>query len=421
MVEFGPFAVSYELFIGMRHTLAGRHDRFVSFVSLVSALGIALGVAALLVVLSVMTGFQNELRAKILSVASHLEALSPGDGIADWRSVSADLLRHPDALAAAPNISEQALLVRGETVRGAAVKGILPSEEAKVSDLEKHAALGNPGDLRAGAFNVMLGERLAQRLGVQIGDAVMLVAPRGRLTAAGFLPRIRRFEVAAVFNSGVHEYDANLAYIHLDDARKIYRLPPDSVSSVRLKLRDLLDAPKVRGELSAVRPDLVFYDWTTSHGNLFRALALEKRVMFVILTLIVAVAAFNIVSALVTAVRNKRPDIAILRAMGASSGGIARIFLLQGMFVGCGGLLMGLAAGLPLAANAGAIVGRIEKMFGHALFPGDVYQLGELPSRIVAADVAVVCAAAFFLSLAAAVYPAWRAARLSPAESLRHE
>ena len=413
--------MSYELFIGMRHTLAGRHDRFVSFVSLVSALGIALGVAALLVVLAVMTGFQNELRAKILSVASHLEAVAPGDGIPDWRDAAADLLRHPDALAAAPNISEQALLVRGQVVRGVAVKGILPEEESKVSDLAKNAVLGAPADLRPGEFNLMLGKGLAERLGVLPGDSVMMVAPRGRLTAAGLLPRLRQFNVAAIFDSGVHEYDANLAYIHLDDARKLYRLPPNTVSSIRLKLRDLLEAPRVRAELREIRPDLFLYDWTSSHGNLFRALALEKRVMFVILALIIAVAAFNIVSALVTAVRNKRPDIAILRAMGASSGGVARIFLLQGMFVGCGGLLIGLAAGLPLAANAGAIVGLIEKMFGHSLFPGNLYQLGELPSQIAAGDVAVVCASAFVLSLAAAVYPAWRASRLSPAESLRHE
>ena len=413
--------MSYETFIGIRHTLAGRHDRFVSFVSLVSALGIALGVAALLVVLSVMTGFQNELRARILSVASHLEALAPGDGISDWQTTAEELLAHPDALAAAPNISEQALLVRGQVVRGAAVKGILPEEEVKVSDLEKHTITGNPNLLRPGKFNLMLGEGLALRLGAQPGDSVMLVAPRGRLTAAGLLPRLRRFQVVAVFNSGVHQYDANLAYIHLDDARKIYRLPDGAVSSVRLKLRDILSAPRVRAELQKIRPDLVLHDWTSSHGNLFRALALEKRVMFVILALIIAVAAFNIVSALVTAVRNKRPDIAILRAMGASSGGVARIFLLQGMLIGCGGLLIGLAAGLPLAANAGAIVGLIEKMFGHALFPGDIYQLGELPSQIVATDVAVVCISAFVLSLAAAAYPAWRASRLSPAESLRHE
>ena len=413
--------MSYETFIGIRHTLAGRHDRFVSFVSLVSALGIALGVAALLVVLSVMTGFQNELRARILSVASHLEALAPGDGISDWQTTAEELLAHPDALAAAPNISEQALLVRGQVVRGAAVKGILPEEEVKVSDLEKHTITGNPNLLLPGQFNLMLGEGLALRLGARPGDSVMLVAPRGRLTAAGLLPRLRRFQVVAVFNSGVHQYDANLAYIHLDDARKIYRLPDGAVSSIRLKLRDILSAPRVRAELQEIRPDLVLHDWTSSHGNLFRALALEKRVMFVILALIIAVAAFNIVSALVTAVRNKRPDIAILRAMGASSGGVARIFLLQGMLIGCGGLLIGLAAGLPLAANAGAIVGLIEKMFGHALFPGDIYQLGELPSQIVATDVAVVCVSAFTLSLAAAAYPAWRASRLSPAESLRHE
>ena len=411
----------YEFFIGLRHTLAGRRDRFVSFVSLLSALGVALGVAALLVVLSVMTGFQNELRARILSVASHLEAASPTSAIPDWRAVADDLLRHPDAVAAAPNISEQALLVRGNTVRGAAVKGILPEEEVKVSDLATHSAPGSLSDLRSGAFRIILGSGLADRLGATVGGRVMLVAPRGRLTAAGLLPRLRQFEVAAIFHSGVYEYDGNLAYIHLDDARRIYRLAPGAVSSVRFKLRDLLEAPRVTRELRESRPDLFLYDWTSSHGALFRALALEKRVMFVILVLIVAVAAFNIVSALVTAVRNKRGDIAILRAMGATGGGVARMFLVQGALVGCGGVVIGLAAGLPLAANAGAIVGRVEKMFGASLFPGNVYQLGELPSEIVASDVALVSVVAFALCIAAAVYPAWRASKLSPAESLRHE
>ena len=248
----------------------------------------------------------------------------------------------------------------------------------------------------------------------------MLMAPKGRLTAAGFLPRLRRFEVAGIIASGVHQFDSSLAYIHLKDAQQVYQLG-DAVTSVRLKLRDVLAAPRLRLELRDAVASVLLYDWTSSHGSLFRALALEKRAMFVILTLIVMVAAFNIMSALVTMVRNKRGEIAILRAMGATGGAITRIFLLQGIFIGGCGVLLGVALGLPLAANVGAVVAWLEAQVGFALFPGDVYQLGRLPSRLVAADVLTVAVTAFIIALVATVWPAWRSGKLSPAESLRHE
>lgn len=411
----------YEFFIGLRFTLAGKHDRFVSFVSALSMAGIALGVAALLTVLAVMTGFQNQLRERILSVAAHLEAAGTDGGIDNWRTVADIYLKHPSVVAAAPNIQEQGLLVNGEHVRGALVHGVEPEYEQRVNEVAKHLTHGALSDLTPGSFNMFLGDELARHLRVKPGDTLMLLAPKGRLTAAGLLPRIRRFEVAGIFDAGVHQFDSSLAYIHLQDAQRIYRLG-DSVSSVRLKLNDIINAPIVRGELSESGPaGIRLYDWTTSHGTLFRALALEKRAMFVILTLIVMVAAFNVVSALLTMVRNKRGEIAILRAMGASGGSITRIFLLQGMLIGGGGVAAGLCVGLPLAANIGGIVAWLEEKLDYSLFPGNIYQLGALPSEIVPSDVLLVATTAFIIALAAAAYPAWSSGRLPPAESLRHE
>lgn len=412
------FAVPYELFIGLRYTLSGRHDRFVSFVSLLSAAGIALGVAALIVVLAVITGFQNELRGRILSVASHLEALADSGEIADWRALAADLTDHPRVLAAAPNINRQGLLSKRGRVQGALIKGILPAREREVSDLDSY--LQNGGDLDSLApdsFAIILGEQLARRLGVSAGDGVLLVAPQGQVTPAGILPRLKRFTVRAVFSSGVFQYDSNLAYIHLADAQKLYRM--EGASSVRLRLDDLYYAPLVARELPA--DGVYFHDWTQSHRNLFRALAVEKRAMFVILSLIVAVAAFNIVAALVTMVRNKRADIAILRTIGVPPAGIVRVFMLQGLLIGVCGVALGVVGGVILANNADAFVGWLEDRFGFSLFPGDVYQLSSLPSEIVFADVARVGTLAFLLSVAATLYPSWRAARIAPTEILRRE
>ena len=410
----------FEFFVGLRYALSGRRDRFVSFVSLLSALGIALGVAALLVVLAVMSGFQHELRARILSVASHLEAVSTGDGFKDWRAVAEDYLNDEQITAAAPSVQEQGLLVAGNIVKGALVRGIVPAEESKTSEIKSQMRRGELSSLQAGEYGIILGARLAAELRKDIGDNILLVAPRGRFTAAGLLPRLRRFNIVGVFASDVYQYDAGLAYIHLTDAQKVYRTN-GRVTSVRMKTADIFAAPLLREKLSPLRDDVYLHDWTTSHGSLFRALALEKRVMFIILTLIIAVAAFNIVSALVTMSRNKRGDIAILRAMGAGGGAITRIFLLQGAMIGGAGTLAGVVFGLPLAANAGKIVGVLEKWFDSSLFPGDIYQLGGLPSRIIAADVLTVSAAAFLLSLAAAAWPAWRSGAQSPADSLRHE
>lgn len=409
----------FEFFVGLRFTLTGRHDRFVSFVSLLSMCGIALGVAALLTVLAVMTGFQNQLRERILSVAAHMEATGAGVPITDWRAVADFYLKNPEVAAASPNVQEQALLAARGAAQGALVHGVLPEYEKEVNRVAMHMRSGQLEDLTDGGYKIFLGSKLARKLRVDTGDQIMLFAPKGRLTAAGFLPRLRRFEVAGIFHADVHQFDSSLAYIHLADAQRVYRLG-DTVTSVRLKLADILDAPRVRADAGAP-PGVALHDWTTSHGALFQALELEKRVMFVILTLIVMVAAFNIVSALVTMVRNKRPEIAILRAMGASGGSITRIFLLQGMLIGGGGVFLGLAAGLPLAANVGGIVAWLEKQTGYSMFPGNIYQFGRLPSDIVSSDVVIVAVTAFCISLAAAAWPAWRSGRLRPAESLRHE
>ncbi|MGI9337476.1 MAG: lipoprotein-releasing ABC transporter permease subunit [Gammaproteobacteria bacterium] len=410
----------FDIFVGLRYALSGRRDRFVSFVSMLSAAGIALGVAALLVVLSVMTGFQYELRARILSVASHLEVVSTGEGFVDWREVAGDYLSDSQILAAAPSVQEQGLLVAGDIVKGALIRGILPEEEAKVSDIGAQMRRGALSSLRAERYGIVLGARLAADLRKDVGDELILVAPRGRFTAAGLLPRLRRFNIVGIFSAQVYQYDAGLAYIHLADAQKLYRTA-GRITSVRLKTADIFDAPIVRERLSAKRDDVYLHDWTSSHGSLFRALALEKRVMFVILTLIIAVAAFNIVSALVTMSRNKRGDIAILRAMGAGGGAISRIFLLQGALIGGVGTIVGVLAGLPLAANAGRIVATLEEWFDSSLFPGDIYQLGGLPSRIIFTDVLTVAAAAFVLSVLAAVWPAMRSGAQLPADALRHE
>ncbi len=417
----GCVVKSYEFFIGLRFTLTGKHDRFVSFVSALSMLGIALGVAALLTVLAVMTGFQNQLRERILSVASHMEAVGVNGGITDWQAAANTYLEHPQVIAASPNVQEQALLANGDRAQGALIHGILPDYEKNVNDVASYLQSGSLQDLNAGEFKIFLGSGLARKLNLTLGEKVMLVAPKGRLTAAGLLPRLRRFEVAGVFHAGVHQFDSSLAYIHLQDAQKIYSLG-ESVSSVRLKLSDIINAPLVRQELLEKKfPGTLLYDWTNSHGSLFNALALEKRAMFVILTLIVMVASFNIVSALVTMVRNKRGEIAILRAMGADSGSITRIFLLQGMFIGGGGVLLGLVLGLPLAMNIGTVVSWMESKFGYSLFPSDIYQLGQLPSDIITSDILVVGITAFCISLAAAAWPAWRSGKLNPADSLRHE
>ena len=414
----------YELLVGLRYTRARRgsgRNGFVSFIAAVSMLGIALGVAALIVVLSVMNGFQEELRTRILAVASHIEIRGLVGGIADWPSLAQAARTNPHVQAAAPYVLGQAMLSAGEVNRGALVRGIDPALEDTVADFASHMRAGSLADLKPDGFGVVLGAELARAMGVRVGDSIVVITPQGTVTPAGMLPRVKSFRVVGVYEIGMFEFDSGLALIHLSDAQKLYRLG-NAVTGVRLKLDDLFAAPRVARELLPVLPvDAEVRDWTLSHANFFRAVEIEKRMMFLILTLIVAVAAFNIVSAQVMVVTDKQADIAILRTQGASPASILAIFVIQGALVGTIGTLLGVAGGLALAFNIDTVVPFIERVFGVQFLDKSVYYISELPSDVQRADVLLVAAIAFALTLLATLYPSWRAARINPAEALRYE
>lgn len=420
-------SIPYELFVGWRYTRAKRKNHFISFISLTSMIGIALGVAALIVVLSVMNGFQKELRTRILGVASHLEVTGGGNQLTDWQSVVAFSAKQPNVQASAPYISAQAMLSYDQGVQGAIVRGVIPSAEDKVADLGKHMKVGRLEDLRAGEFGIILGVDLAQALGAQIGDKVVLIAPQGQFTPTGVVPRLKQFTLVGLFQIGMYEYDAGLALIHLDDAAKLYRMG-DKVSGVRLKLADLFDAPAVAAHISdqlnaQANNNGGYYvsDWTRQHANFFRAVQMEKRVMFIILTLIVAVAAFNIVSTLVMAVTDKRADIAIMRTFGASPGSIMKIFIVQGALIGVIGTALGALFGILIALNIDTIIPFIENLFNVQFLAKDVYYISDLPSDLIWSDVVTIVTVSFFLSLLATLYPSFKASRINPAEALRYE
>jgi lipoprotein-releasing system permease protein len=414
----------YELVVGLRYTRARRRsgrNGFVSFIAAVSMLGIALGVAALIVVLSVMNGFQEELRTRILSVASHIEVRGIDGGLADWQSVARATRVNPHVKAAAPYVLGQAMLSAGEVNRGALIRGVDPKLEETVADFGAHMRQGVLSDLKPGEFGIVLGAELARALGVRLGDTVVVITPQGTVTPAGTLPRVKSFRLVGVFEIGMFEFDSGLALIDLADAQKLYRLG-DAVSGVRLKLDDLFAAPRVARELLSGLPfDAEVRDWTLSHANFFRAVAIEKRMMFLILTLIVAVAAFNIVSAQMMVVTDKQADIAILRTQGASPASIMAIFVIQGALVGTLGTLLGVAGGLALALNVETVVPFVERMLGVQFLDKSVYYISELPSQVQQADVVLVAAIALVLTLLATLYPSWRAARVNPAEALRYE
>ncbi len=411
----------YELWIGLRYTRAKRRNHFISFISSVSMAGIALGVMALIVVLSVMNGFQEELRARILGVAAHIEATGPGERLTDWPALAAQTARHPLVRAQAPYVSGQALLTAGQATKGTLIRGILPERENQVTDVAVHMQSGRLEDLRAGEFGIVLGAELARALGVMRGDRLTVIVPQGTVTPAGLLPRMKAFTVVGIFSVGMYEYDAGMAMLHLDDARKLYRLG-EAVSGLRLKLTDMERAPWVTRELAkTLVGDYYLADWTMSHANFFRAVQIEKRMMFVILLLIVAVAAFNIVSTLIMAVTDKEPDIAILRTLGASPASIMKVFMVQGCLIGVIGTGLGVLSGVLLALNVETVVPLIERAVGIDLFPADVYYISELPSKLVWTDVAWIGGVALVLAFLATLYPSWRAARVQPAEALRYE
>jgi lipoprotein-releasing system permease protein len=411
----------FELQIGLRYTHAKRRNHFISFISIVSMAGIALGVMALIVVLSVMNGFQEELRARILGVAAHLEISAPGERLADWRGVLAQAQQNPDVMSGAPYVNAQGMLANGDMVRGAIIRGVLPELENRVADFAQHMKAGKLDDLKPGEFGIVLGGELARVLGVYPGDKVVLLTPQGNITPAGVMPRVKQFTVTGVFEAGMFEYDSGLALIHLQDAQKLLRLGED-VSGVRLKLTELFRAPFVTQALSlSLSGDYYLTDWTKSHANFFRAVAIEKRMMFLILLLIVAVAAFNIVSTLVMAVTDKQSDIAILRTLGAKPASIMKIFIVQGTFIGVFGTLLGVAGGVLLALNLETVVPFIERLAGADLFPADVYYINELPSKLDWSEVGLISAISLLISLVATLYPSWRASRINPAEALRYE
>ena len=411
----------YELLVGLRYTRAKRRNHFISFISLISMAGIALGVAALIVVLSVMNGFQKELRTRILGVASHIQVTAINGELHNWLEVGRQTLQHPEVKAAAPFVQAQAMLSRDETVRGTLVRGIIPELEDKVADFGRFMKAGKLENLQPGGFGIVLGSDLANAMGVTLEDKVTLIAPQGTVTPAGVVPRLRSFTVVGIFEAGMYEYDSGLALIDMSDAQLLYRLG-DGVSGVRLKLDDLFRAPRVARELvPLIQEDAYISDWTRSHANFFRAVQIEKNMMFIILSLIVAVAAFNIVSTLVMAVTDKQADIAILRTLGASPRSIMAVFVVQGALVGVIGLGLGVVGGVALALNIDVVVPFIERALGIQFLAKDVYYISQLPSELQWGDVTGITAIAFVLALAATLYPSWRASRVNPAEALRYE
>jgi len=419
------FSSSYELLVGLRYTRSrkrsGSGNRFISFISMTSMLGIALGVAALIVVLSVMNGFQKELRVRILGVASHVQITGPQNRLPNWQAVGEGAAKHPDVVASAPYVNAQGMLSMSGGVRGTVVRGILPEAEAKVAEIGEHMKAGRLDALKEGEFGIVLGSELARSVGARMDERVTLIAPQGLVTPAGVLPRLKQFRVVGIFEVGMFEFDSGLALIHMADAQKLYSLG-DDISGVRLKLTDLFKSREVVRDLFAqLKGDLYISDWTRSHANFFRAVQIEKNVMFIILMLIVAVAAFNIVSTLVMAVTDKRADIAILRTLGASPGGIMRIFIVQGVLIGVIGTLLGVVLGVLLALNIDVVVPFLERLFSVQFLAKDVYYISELPSDLQKSDVISITLLSLVLSFIATLYPSWRASRINPAEALRYE
>lgn len=416
-------ALPYELVLGWRYTRAGRATRrngFISFISGVSMLGISLGVAALIIVLSVMNGFQKEVRDRMLSVVSHVEVYGPGGGVLpDVQRTLSEVRRNQEVVGAAPFVAAQSLLARGEDMRGTIVRGIDPKLEPQVTDLAA-ASMQTLARLVPGQFGVVLGAELARNLGVREGDSVTMIAPGGQVTPAGVVPRLKQMTVVGTFDSGHFEYDSGLVMLNIEDAQRIFRL--EGPTGVRLKLRDLNQAREVAAELTTqLTGEFLVRDWTRQNRTWFAAVQLEKRMMFIILTLIVAVAAFNLVSTLVMTVTDKRADIAILRTLGASPSSIMGIFVVQGAAVGVIGTLAGLLLGLGIALNIDVIVPAMEQALNASFLPKDIYLISRMPSDPQSSDILPIGLISLALAFVATLYPSWRASRVNPAEALRYE
>ena len=384
-------------------------------------LGIALGIAALITVMSVMNGFQKEVRSRILGVSAHVQIMGSEGGLDQWQTAREVAMKNPEVIGTAPFVNGQGLLAYSSNVRGTVVRGIIPSDENAVADLGRDMRVGQITSLVAGEYNIILGAELARALGVSVGTKLQLITPQGSVTPAGMVPRLRSFTVSGIFSSGHYEYDSTLALIHMKDAQVLFRLG-ENVSGVRLKLKNTDQARNVSRQLATtLRTDGYVTDWTKQNETYFRAVEIEKRMMFVILALIIAVAAFNLVSTLVMVVTDKHPDIAILRTLGASPGMIMKIFVVQGAVIGVIGTLIGVAVGILLALNVDVVVPFIESMAGFKVLSPEVYFLSELPSDLKWNDVWMTAVIALLLSLAATLYPSWQASRVNPAEALRYE
>ncbi len=411
----------YEYFVGLRYIRSHSSNRFISFISMISMLGIALGVAVLIIVLSVMNGFEEELRSRILSMTSHATVSGGDQGLDNWESAISVVEKDPRVRSAAPFIEGEAMLIGEDEVSGALVRGIVPEREREVSAVADLLVEGSLADLQAGSYLIVLGSDLALHLGTKVGDHVIVVISRGRVTPAGVIPRMRRFRVSGIFHAGMYEYDRNQAFIHMSDAARLYELG-EQVSGVRLSIIDPLIAPEVVRDV-APRLDGAMYlsDWTRSHANFFRSIQITKSMMFAILLLVMGVAAFNIVSTLVMVVRDKQGDISILRTMGARSFSVMKIFMVQGILIGVLGTLCGLLFGILIAFNLEFLIQGIEALLKTDLLAADVYFIGDLPARVHVIDLIKICTTALGLSFLSTLYPAWKATRVQPAEVLRYE
>ncbi|TXF96841.1 lipoprotein-releasing ABC transporter permease subunit [Massilia arenae] len=413
----------YEWQVGLRYTRAGKRSgrsSFISFISLISVAGIALGVAALIIVLSVMNGFQKQVTDRMLSVLAHIEVFDDSGSMPDWRASAKEALRNPNVLGAAPFVETQGLLVRDGVMRPSIVRGVLPGEEDNVSTVARQVRAGSFDALKPGQFNIVLGYALARALGVGLGDKVTMVLAQGQVTPAGMVPRTRSFTVAGIFEAGHFDFDAALSFIHVEDAQRLERLP--APSGLRLRIANMREAPEVAEQLKGqMTGDLTVRDWPKLNANWYAAVQTEKKMMFIILTLIIAVAAFNLVSSLVMTVTEKQADIAILRTLGSSPQSIMKIFMVQGGVIGVLGTLAGVGMGVMVSMNIDVIVPFIERLLGVEFLSKDIYLISTVPSDLHGPDVAIIGVISVLLAFAATVYPSWAASRVKPAEALRYE
>jgi len=413
--------MKYELLIGRRYLRASRGNRFVSFISTISMAGVAIGVAVLIVVLSVMNGFEREVRERILSLTAHATISALGQRMTDWQEAAAKVRDNSEVLGAAPFIEDQALLIAGNKSSGAILTGVLPQDEKQVTIISTKTTAGSFDAMKPGEYGIVLGEELAKALGVSMGQRVVIVTSLRTTTPAGVMPRMRAFKVVGLFRAGMYEYDRNLAYVHIADAARLYRMG-DDVTGLRLKLADMFAAPRVVRELAvALGGGYYVDDWSRKHATFFRSIQLTKSALFIILLLVVGVAAFNIVSTLVMVVKDKRTDIAILRTVGASPRSILSIFMTQGVAIGVIGTLSGVLLGVLISINLEALVHGLEALLGQHFLDAKVYFITDLPALVEWSDVLKISLTSFVLCCISTLYPSWRAARTQPAQSLRHD